>query len=97
MEKIEHIDERGRKYVAYQDGEALLIVGPPEELVDDLGLPEPLGTTLHNILYRRGILNFETAKKRPQELIGALQEAYRLDAQKLMDALFKYTQEVQHE
>ena len=40
MEQIIHIDGRGRKYKAYQDGEAVLIIGPPEDLFDDSGMPE---------------------------------------------------------
>lgn len=96
MESIEHTDERGRKYKAYKDGEAILIVGPPEDLMEELGLPEPFATHLHNILYRRGILNFDTARTKPNNLIGALQEAYGVDAQKLTECLFRYTQEVRH-
>jgi len=98
MEQIEHTDERGRKYKAYRDGEAVLIVGPPEDLLDEFGLPEPFATALHNNLFRRGILTFKDASKRPQELTAALQETYRLDAQKLMETLFKYeNQEVHHD
>jgi len=96
MQQIEHTDERGRLYKAYQDGELVVIIGPPEDLVDDLGLPEEFGTVLHNILYRRGILNYKDAAKNMNNLQGALQEAYRLDVQKLMATLFSY-QEVHHE
>jgi hypothetical protein len=98
MELIEHRDERGRLYKAYQDGDTILIVAPNEDLLDDLGLPESFATRLHNILYRRGILTYTDAAKRPQELMGALQELYQLDAQKLMEILFRYEhQEVDHD
>ena len=97
MQEIEHTDERGRKYKAYQEGEAVLIVGPPEDLMEELGLTEPFATTLHNILYRRGIISYQDAARRPNELFGALQEAYRLDVQKLTKALFEYNQEVRNE
>jgi hypothetical protein len=98
MEQIEHIDNRGRYYKALKDGDVLMIVGPPEDLFEELGLPEHFVTRLHNILYQRGILSFRDAARKPQELTGALQEAYRLDAQKLMEMLFKYeNQEVHHD
>ena len=97
MQEITHTDERGRKYKAYQDGEQLLIVGPPEDLVDELGLPEDFATRLHNILFRRGIFSYNDAARNPNNLLGALQEAYRLDVQKLTEALFTYNQEVRHE
>lgn len=95
MEQIEHTDHRGRKYKAFKDGDAVLVVGPPEDFLDELGIPEPFATTLHNILFNRGIFSFKDAARKPQELTGALQECYRLDAQKLMEALFKYESENQ--
>jgi hypothetical protein len=91
MDKIEHIDTKGRKYSAFTNGEgAIIIIGPPEGLVDDLQLPEPFATNLHNVLYSRGIFNFETASK-GQVLLGALQEALLIDAQILLQAFSKYT------
>jgi hypothetical protein len=96
MEHIEHTDERGRKYKALKDGDHVMIVGPPEDLFDELGLPEPFATRLHNSLYHRGILSYKDAARKPNELTGALQEVYQLDAQKLMEVLFKY-QEVDNE
>lgn len=97
MQEIEHTDQRGRLYKAFQDGDQVVIIGPPEDLMDDLGLPEEFGTTLHNILYRRGILNYQDATRNMNNLQGALQEAYRLDVQKLTEALFTYNQEVRNE
>lgn len=88
MELIEHTDERGRFYKAYQEGEQLLIIGPPEDLMDELELPEQFGTTLHNILYRRGIFTYQDAARNINNLYGALQEAYQLDVQRLTEALF---------
>lgn len=88
MEQIEHTDERGRKYKAFRDGESVLIIGPPEDLMEEMGLPEPFATHLHNILYRRGIITFKDATRNMNNLIGALQEAYALDAQKLTAAFF---------
>jgi len=97
MQEIIHSDERGRKYKAYQDGENILIVGPPEDLVDEFGLPESFATNLHNILFQRGIYTYKDVVRNQNNLIGALQEAYCLDVQKLIEALYRYDQEVRHE
>lgn len=96
METIMHTDLKGRNYEAIQDGELLIIKGPPEGLVDSLNLPEPFATTLHNILYARRIFNSHDIAKDPRNLLGALQEALMLDVQKLTEAYFKFEQEVSH-
>lgn len=93
MENVEHTDERGRKYQALQDGDGLIILGPPEGLVDSLRLPEPFATTLHNILFRRQLFNAAAVSKNPNHLIGALQEALSLDVQKLTEAYVNYEKE----
>jgi hypothetical protein len=93
-------DEKGRKYQSLHDENSGLSipVGPPEGLVDSLGWPEPFATNLHNALFRRGLLNYGVASKRSGELIGALQEALEVDAQKVLEAYFMYEhQEVSHE
>ena len=88
----------GRKYKAYSDGGGNeILVGPPEGLVDELKLPEPFATNLHNVLYARGLLTHRDVVKRPREIIGALQEALNLDAQKLQEMYFKYSQEVHND
>ena len=93
METVEFVDLNGRKYIARQDGEMRIIVGPPEGLVDELGLPEPFATNLHNVLYERGVLSYADVRSKPQNLLGALQEALSLDQQKLSEAFFRYSQE----
>lgn len=99
MEQIEWEDPKnGRKYLVLRDGTGNdIIKGPPEGLVDDLKLPEPFATTLHNILYNRGLFNSAAVAKDPRVLIGALQEAMNLDVQKLTEAFWKYEQEPQKE
>lgn len=93
IETVEHRDPlTGRLYKAYKDGDAVMLIGPPEGLVDALELPEPFATTLHNIMYARGIFTFGDASK-PRALIGALQEALSLDAQKLAEAFSKFEKE----
>lgn len=99
MQQIEWEDSKnGRKYRVLRDGASNdIIIGPPEGLVDDLKLPEPFATTLHNILYNRGLFNSAAVAKDPRVLIGALQEAMNLDVQKLTEAFWHYEQEVSHE
>lgn len=98
MEKIEHKDERGRLYEALQgEGGAIIILGPPEGLIDSLDLPEPFATDLHNALYHRRLFNWAAVQKSGNSLHGALQDAYRLDIQRLTEAIFRYETEVQHE
>lgn len=84
----ETIEIDGRKYEAYVDGEHQIIKGPMEGLVDDLDLPEEFATRLHNALHRRGILTYKDAVKKSAQLMAALQEAYKLDAQLLMQAFY---------
>lgn len=96
METVQHTDERGRKYKAREEGQLRIIVGPPEGLVDELGLPEPFATTLHNSLYERGMLTYADVRSAPQNLMGALQDALAIDQHKLSEAFYNYSQEVQH-
>lgn len=94
METVEHKDPlTGRLYRALQEGEHILIQGPPQELMEQMGLPEPFATHLHNILYRRGILTYQDVMRRGNELRGALQEAYNLDAQRLTEAFYHLQKE----
>lgn len=97
MEKGEHTDGKGRKYSAFKNGEQVIIIGPPEGLVDSLGLSEPFATRLHNILYSRGFFNYASASRAQNGLIGALQEALQLDAQLLIEAYFKFEQGGRHD
>lgn len=95
METQELIQD-GRKYKVYTSPDekngAYIIIGPPEHLVDAMGLPEPFATKLHNILYDRGIFRYEDACKR-NVLTGVLQELYSLDVQVLMEEFVRYEKE----
>jgi len=83
--------QNGRKYKAYVSPDeqmgAYAVIGPPEGLVDELGLPEPFATRLHNTLYERGIMNAKDAT-RPNAVSGALQEALQVDAQTIVERYF---------
>lgn len=94
---VKEIILEGRKYKALvspdeQNG-AYIILGPPEGLVDTIGLPEPFATRLHNSLYDRGILSSKEASKQHRDVTGALQESLMIDAQRLMEEFFKYDKE----
>src|SRR3990167_5292278 len=93
MERAEYTDLKGRKYESIQDNGERIILGPPEGLVDSLNLPEPFATNLHNALYRRRIFNLGSITKNTNNLVGALQEALSLDAQKLTEAFYAYEKE----
>lgn len=99
MEHIEHKDEKGRLYEALQgEGGNIIILGPPEGLVDTFDIPEPFATNLHNAMYHRRLFNLGAVQRSGNSLHGALQEAYRLDVQRLTEAIMQYeTTEVQHE
>jgi ATP phosphoribosyltransferase regulatory subunit HisZ len=95
MDKVEYRDAvNGRLYEALQDGEHRVIVGPPEGLVDALGLPEPFATHLHNALYSRHVYSYREAQNN-RNVQGALQEALQLDVQNLTEIFLRFeTEEV---
>ena len=83
-------EKNGRKYkIALPEGveniDLGIPIGPPN-VVDEIGLPEPMATRLHNQLYNRGLYSLAEAQKRPRELQAALQSALQLDAARLMSA-----------
>lgn len=90
MDRVVH-EIGGRKYSALTDGEGVIIEGPPEGLVDEMGLPEPMATTLHNALFGRALFRYEDVVRRPRELQGALQEALQIDIQTLTEAYFRFS------
>jgi hypothetical protein len=90
METKTMTDETGRNYEAYVEGDMTIPIGPPERIVDILGLPEPFATELHNELHRRKLYTYEDVRKNPQSLQGALQSILLLDVQRLSEAYYKY-------
>lgn len=64
-------------------------VGPPD-VVDALGIPEPLATRLHNQLHRRGLFTLADARRKQGGLLGALQAALKVDAQIMMQAFIDH-------
>lgn len=87
----------GRKSVVLVDRSGVeemhIILGPPEGLVEELGLPEPFATRLHNILCDRELLTYKDVSRQQNKLMGALQEALSIDVQRLAEAYFKFEKE----
>ena len=87
----------GRKSVVLVDRSGVeemhIILGPPEGLVESLGLPEPFATRLHNVLCDRGLLTYKDVATNQKVLLGALQECFNIDVQKLAEAYFKFEKE----
>lgn len=95
--EAKQIELQGRKYMAYvspdeQEG-AYVILGPPEGLADSLGLQEPFATTLHNILFDRGLYNYKAIAANQKIAFGVMQEFLGVSAQKLVEAFFKFENE----
>lgn len=96
MEQRE-IEIEMRKYLAHISPEAgtpggMIIIGPPEGLVDTLGLTGEIATRLHNILFDRKLFTYKDIS-RPGVALGALQDALSVDAQKLAEAFAMFETE----
>lgn len=84
-------DERGRKYrtklpdgASNEEAPQGMPVGPPD-VVDHIGLPEPIATRLHNLLHKRELFTIDDVRKRPKVLFGVLQMALKVDVNILME------------
>ncbi len=83
-------DPRGRKQDAFVEGDNNIPVGPPLDITDVLGLPEPFSTSLHNELHARKIFDYASVTKNRNALQGALQSALLIDSQRLTEAFYLY-------
>ena len=95
MKPVDWTDDRGRNFRTLlpddaPDEEARMgiPVGPPD-VVDHLGLPEPLATRLHNILHEQGLWDVKTLRKNDRVLIGVWQRALRVDVNRLFQAFME--------
>lgn len=96
MRTVDWEDERGRRYrvelpegASDDEADMGIPVGPPD-IVDALGLPEPLATRLHNQLHRRGLFTLADVRRKQGGLLGALQAALKVDAQIMMQAFIDH-------
>lgn len=98
--EAKEIEIEGRKYMAYispdEQSGAHVIIGPPEGLVDAMGLPEPFATRLHNVLFDRKIFTYKDIVAGRSTAVGIMQYALGLDVQKLVEAYFNYGTETIH-
>ena len=92
MRQVEYTDERGRKYIVslpdnVPDSEADkgILIGPPD-VVDNLGLHEPLATRLHNELFANKLWNIKIVRRQPKLLFGILHRVLKVDVHRLMSA-----------
>lgn len=97
MREMIHTDAKGRKYKVLLDGsmgdELSIVIGPPEGVVDELDLPEPFATRLHNNLCDRGIFTYKDFSANGRAVQGALQDALTVDVQRLAEAYLNYEKE----
>lgn len=96
MKTVEYKNPQGRLFKVIVPDDATtekyqygIVVGPPLELVDDLGLPEPIATRFHNALYIRGLYDYLSVVKRKQDLFGAWQSALNIDTETILEAFKK--------
>ena len=87
------ITEGGRNYEALVEGDSRIVIGPPEGLADEFGLPREMATRLHNVLHARGLLTYEHVRKRSGELAGVWQEVLRMDVQRLYQIFQSFQQD----
>lgn len=95
MRAVDYTDDRGRNFRVMlpddsPDEEAPMgiPVGPPD-VVDHLGLPEPLATRLHNLLHERGLFDVKILRKNDRALFGVWQTALRVDVNRLFQAFLE--------
>jgi hypothetical protein len=58
-------------------------VGPPN--LSELGLPENIERALSIELFNRGLITRDDVRRRPQEVLAALQAALKINATKIMN------------
>ena len=81
---------KGKKYlVALPNGveniNLGIPIGPPD-ITDELELPEPIATRLHNQFFDRGLFSLKDLQRKPNEAQAAIQSALRLDAARIVTA-----------
>lgn len=92
MRVVDYTDERGRKYSVKlpddapdSDAEKGIPIGPPD-VVDYLGLPEPMATEIHNKLFDYKMFTTKDVAKRTRVLYSILQSVLKLDVARMMEA-----------
>jgi hypothetical protein len=88
------VDDMGRKYnsiIPANAGDSAAAMGvkygPPD--LDALGLTKDASVRLHNELFDRGLFTYEQVKRSLGEVLGALQQALRVDAQTITTLYYR--------
>lgn len=76
-----------------EDAEMGIILGPPD--TRSLGLPEEVDVILHNNLCDRGLLVWDDVRKRPMEIIAALQAALSVNGTKITN-MYREVRDAKH-
>ena len=95
MRALNYTNDNGRTYrvnlpddAPDEDAPMGIPVGPPD-VVDYLGLPEPLATRLHNLLHEKELWDVAALRKRPQALMSIWQAALKMDVNRLHQAFIE--------
>ena len=90
MRQSQYIDSKGRFHSVLlpdglldSDASMGISLGPPS--LQSLGLPEETEIALHNQLFSRGIFTLQDAKRRRQDVMGAIQGALKLDVERILE------------
>lgn len=97
VKRVEYLDtETGKLYlVELPDDQSEdmarfgVVLGPPDLNIDLGGF----ATRVHNELYYRKVFTFEDCRRRPMDVVSAVQQAVKLDAQVVTEAYYKYEKE----
>lgn len=88
MREATYTDSCGRKWLVLlpdgapdSDARMGVPVGPPP--LEALGLPEEIEVRLHNQLFDRGLIRRRDLRRRMQDVVGALQAALRVSANRI--------------
>ena len=90
MKQVQWKDDKGRLFMSKienhepdENAPGGILLGPPDVL-GELELPEEIATNLHNQLFHRKLWTLQDVERNPQQLLGALQAALNINAQKIM-------------
>lgn len=87
--QVEYVDKVGRKYKSLLPADAPVehasrgvLSGPPDLTV--LGLTDDMAIRLHNELYARGLVDYNSVRSNLREVVSAIMHAFGVDAQRIV-------------
>lgn len=81
---VEYTDDWGRKFLVYGESSGSSMIYGPVPL-DALELPQDVNVRLHNELFNRGLLTADDVRRRPNDVLAALQIALRVNVQQIQN------------